>query len=117
MTYAAPASGALCVELLKQTRDPSNSFLNLPRSETIQDLSVFVAFLEWVKPNAPNAQLCKRVRDIIARVLDIILEAPIGQTPMMQSPSQGWNLELPTDFFNFEDFGQSTIMDTFGWVA
>ena len=117
MTYAAPASGTLCVELLKQTKDPMNSFLTLPRSETIQDLSVLVAFLEWVKPHAPNADLCRRLCEIIGRVLNLVLESPVGQTPKPEGPNQAWNLELPTDFLNFEDFGQSTIMDTFDWVA
>jgi hypothetical protein len=49
------------------------STLRLPRSEIVQNLSLLVGFLEWVKPAAGNYQLCGRMRIIIKSVLDQIL--------------------------------------------
>jgi hypothetical protein len=49
-----PAASVIAVELLHQEQDPTSfSALNnpLPRSDTIQDLSVLVACLSTVKPN------------------------------------------------------------------
>lgn len=66
MFYGAPASGTLCVELLKRR----SSAPTLPRSEIIQNLSLFAAWLGWVRPFVPNADLCRAIKGIIGRVLD-----------------------------------------------
>jgi hypothetical protein len=71
MCWGIPSSGVLCVELMKQMKHGST--LRLPRSEIVQNLSLLVGFLEWVKPAAGNYQLCGRMRIIIKSVLDQIL--------------------------------------------
>lgn len=73
MCWGIPSSGVLCVELLKQVKAPMSSKLNVPRSEIVQNLSLLIGFLEWVKPAAGNYQLCGRMRLIIKRILDQIL--------------------------------------------
>ena len=45
-----PAAAILSVELLKQSKYPEKWRLNLPRSEVIQNLSIFVGGLGWVQP-------------------------------------------------------------------
>jgi hypothetical protein len=88
MQYGVPASGILCVELLKQDRNlrtsscTVNPICSLPRSEIIQHLTLFVAFLDWVKPAAPNADLCMRVKEIVARVLDRVLDPFMHNSPV-----------------------------------
>lgn len=107
LTYAAPASGVLCVELINQHRAiPPQSTPRIPRSETIQNLSVFVGFLEWVRPSAPNAAVCARLLQTIKHTLDRILEAPRPQPApmpatdtelMAASPAFGAAFDLTDD--------------------
>ena len=76
MCWGIPSSGVLCVELLKQIKGVKKGGakeLRLPRSEIVQNLSLLIGFLEWVKPAAGNYQLCGRMRIIIKRILDQIL--------------------------------------------
>jgi len=80
MCWGVPSSGVLCVELLRQVRNPSSRGPTLPRSEIVQNLSLLVGFLEWVRPAAGNYQLCSRMRLIIKRILDQILNpAPMEE--------------------------------------
>jgi hypothetical protein len=64
MCKGIPSSGVLCVELLKQTKQPQGTqhMLRITRSEIVQNLSLLVVFLEWIKPSAGNYQLCGRMR-------------------------------------------------------
>jgi hypothetical protein len=75
MYHAVPASGIICVELLKQTKDPLYHHI-IRRSESIQDLIMFTGFLDWVKPGAPNYEVCRRIQEIIGRVLEQVVESP-----------------------------------------
>jgi hypothetical protein len=90
----------LCVELLKQMKQLPGTppTLRLPRSEIVQNLSLLVGFLEWVKPAAGNYQLCVRMRIIIKRILDQILNPspPSSAPPASQESVEmtGQNLEL-----------------------
>ncbi len=38
MCWGVPSSGVLCVELLKQTKNPQGNTLRVPRSEVVQNL-------------------------------------------------------------------------------
>jgi hypothetical protein len=88
MCWGIPSSGVLCVALLKeiQEREPERQHgkptrLRLPRSEIVQNLSLLIGFLEWIKPAAGNYQLCSRMRIIIKRILDQILNpSPVSST-------------------------------------
>ncbi|KAH8592975.1 hypothetical protein B0O99DRAFT_689190 [Bisporella sp. PMI_857] len=76
MCWGVPAAGVLCVQLLNQMKAPLNPQflnLNLPRSEIVQNLSLLIGFLDWVRPAAGNYQLCGRMRQIIKQILDRIL--------------------------------------------
>lgn len=77
MCWGVPSSGVLCVELLKEIKSRGTggggSGLRLPRSEIVQNLSLLIGFLDWIKPAAGNYQLCLRMRVIIKRILDQIL--------------------------------------------
>ncbi|KAL9111093.1 MAG: hypothetical protein Q9187_007973, partial [Circinaria calcarea] len=73
-SYGVPSSGVLCIEMLKQTKHTHNSQLNLPRSEVIQNLSMFIGFLAWVRPADGNYLICVRMRKIFQHVLDRVLE-------------------------------------------
>jgi len=89
MAWGIPSSGVLCVELLKQIKQPHlNSQLRIPRSDIVQNLSLLIGFLEWVKPSAGNYQLCGRMRQIIKRILDQILNpSPPSSAPVASQES------------------------------
>lgn len=67
----------LAIELLKQENLPVYPQEPLlPRSQTIQDLSVFVAKLSKVNPITSMSALCARGRSVISQILDKILSPP-----------------------------------------
>ena len=73
-------------ELLKQTQQPQTYKPGIPRSQTIQNLSVFNSSLEWaVRPGDGNYELCTRARDHLARILDGILSPNPGVPAADQS--------------------------------
>ncbi|KAL3424538.1 cytochrome P450 [Phlyctema vagabunda] len=63
MFYGIPSSGVICVELMRQAKQPRSTHLHLPRSEVIPNLSLLVGFLDWVRPLAANSELCGRMRN------------------------------------------------------
>lgn len=108
MAHAAPAGGILCLELLKPTLHgghPTNP--EITRSSIIQKLSLLVGFLDWVKPSAPNSELCASCRAVIQRILDCVLNAAASGEAVPEPFD--WAFEAPMDF-NFE------LMDTFDWL-
>lgn len=111
MSAAAPASGILCTELLQPTIPANQTHRLIGRSNIIQNLSLLVAFLDWVKPSAPNVDLCHIVKTIIVHVLDQTLNS---QTDLQGAPVNLWNLgDLPNDQFGFSNF---ELLDTFDWI-
>ncbi|KAI9645623.1 hypothetical protein NHQ30_006365 [Ciborinia camelliae] len=78
MCWGVPSSGVLCVEILKQMKAPHDSSIKLPKSEIVQNLSLFVGFLEWIRPSAGNYQMCVRMSKLVKRILDQILNYGMG---------------------------------------
>ncbi|KAI1350200.1 hypothetical protein F5Y01DRAFT_286632 [Xylaria sp. FL0043] len=71
------SASVIAVELLKQEQLPNypkNPLL--PRSRTIQDLSVFAARLGDVDPSDGSFTVCDQGRKVITRILDKILSPP-----------------------------------------
>lgn len=74
--YGIPAAGVLCVELLYTARHPhATDAVTMSKSDTIQSLILFVAFLDWVRVGDGNYELCRRLRKVIRNILDHVLEA------------------------------------------
>lgn len=76
--HGLPAAGVLAIELLKQEQSRQYTFDILPRSETIQDLSVFISALSSVGPGEGNFSVCNQGRKSLKRVLDQILSPPLA---------------------------------------
>ena len=110
MCYGIPASGVICVEQLKQTKQPRGTHLMLPRSEVIQNLSMLVGFLEWVRPTAANKELCGKMSAVIKRILDKVLEPPLINNDGMQASP---DVLAPLAEY---DFGQMDTGD-FDWLG
>ena len=69
-----PSIGVLCTELLRQVKHPKEIEIQLPCSEIVQNLSLMIGFLKWIKPIAGNYKLCQRMSQVIGRVIDQIFE-------------------------------------------
>ncbi|KAI1852732.1 hypothetical protein JX265_003220 [Neoarthrinium moseri] len=83
------ASAIIAVELLKQEQHPVYPKEPLlPRSQTIQDLSVFAARLGIVDKAEGMYHLCQQGQKIITRILDKILSPPkpVDQHVQAQTP-------------------------------
>ncbi len=93
------SAAIIAVELLKQeqaaqataqdgkTTTPGPPPL-LPRSQTIQDLSVFAARLGAVDPTDGSFSICDEGRTVITRILDKILSPPPPPARQATPPSQ-----------------------------
>ena len=118
MYHAVPGCGVICVELLKQSRD-ANYRLLIPRSDSIQDLIMFNGFLDWVKPTMPNFNLCRRIREIVQRVLEQVVESPKPTIEESRAlavvPQLPLDFNFDTDLSGFDDYATFDLMDTFDW--
>jgi hypothetical protein len=70
--YGIPCAGVICIELLKDA--VGRSSIQFSRSDGIQKLTLFIAFLDWVRPTDGNYTLAQRLRKVVRRVLDHVLE-------------------------------------------
>lgn len=118
--YGIPSAGVICVELLKQT-SPGQNPVQFSRSDAIQKLTLFIAFLEWIRPTDGNYTLAQRLRKVVRRVLDYVLDtaqkepyaeaigAQITFDPMLASFDDVNNSDL--DWLNTIDWTQGSWMD------
>ncbi|MCJ1384382.1 hypothetical protein MMC17_007498 [Xylographa soralifera] len=84
--FGIPTAGVLAMELLKQSKYPNLYPLTLPRSEVIQNLSIFIGCLGSIRPTQGNYTLCVRMRKVIRRILDQVLE-PVSAFNAQLTPS------------------------------
>ncbi|KAK8862332.1 hypothetical protein PGQ11_008567 [Apiospora arundinis] len=93
----------------------SGSFGKPPkRSQIIQQLSLLVGFLEWIRPSAPNSELCQTVGRIIRHILDQTLDGPPAGPDGDAPPLVDWNtVDFATDVSNYFNFD---LLDTFDWL-
>jgi hypothetical protein len=92
----------LALELLQQSQARGHASKNFPRSEVIQNLSVFVACLGSIYTEGDgNYQLCLQARRMLQRILDTVLSpehpAPAPQTQLTPS-STGFGEDGIYDF-------------------
>ncbi|RAH39940.1 uncharacterized protein BO95DRAFT_488819 [Aspergillus brunneoviolaceus CBS 621.78] len=111
MSYGAPCSGILCLELLRQASNPQAYNLDLPRSATIQNLSLFVAFLDWLKPCGSDISAKTQIKSILQRSLDRILAMPAS----LCSPATAMDNFGMHDFIGAE-YPHLELLNTFNWV-
>lgn len=72
--FGLPSAGVLSIELLKQSQYPQRYGLSLPRSEVIQNLSTFIFCLGTIGPADGTYTICSRMRRVINRILNRVLE-------------------------------------------
>lgn len=109
MSYAAPAGGVLCLELLKGSSAPLSRATTVTRSNVIQQLSLLVGFLDWVRPGAPNSDICHSVKRVVKHVLDQTLNSSPQDDQVSAVEGMGFAADM-NDFFSFD------LLDTFDWL-
>lgn len=124
--HGIPTASILAVELLRQERDPtfaSTEAFPLHRSDTIQSLSVFVACLGTIRPDANGHQSCDRGRSFLKRVLDLILgpgpAAPRGEEAEVEgvaNPTLGTPLFEPENDGDFMRWLDDVHWDQETWI-
>lgn len=71
--HGLPAAGVLAIELLKQEQTRIYTQDLLPRSETIQEISVLISALGSIEPGEGNFAICNQGRKALKRIIDQIL--------------------------------------------
>ncbi|KAF2807241.1 uncharacterized protein BDZ99DRAFT_573110 [Mytilinidion resinicola] len=112
-THGIPVAAVIAVELLRQERNPGTTADPLPRSATIQDLSVFVACLGTIRPDCNAYNICDRGRRFLKSILDTILSpAPY----CISSNSGGSDVhDLPAPQFAGNDGEFMRWLETMDW--
>ena len=96
--FGIPSAGVLSIELLKQFKYPNQYPFSFSRSEVIQSLSIFVGCLSSIQSSTEeHHKLCVRMRKVIQRILDQILE----QRPAAQLAPESIPIVDP-ELFNFD---------------
>ncbi|CAI7641217.1 unnamed protein product [Penicillium glandicola] len=95
VSYGMPCAGILCVELLRasnlapptpQSEVPSTAArdsVRFSRSEVVQNLVMFRALLDWIRPTDNNAQLSKKFKTVLQRIIDAVFDS-LGSSCGMQ---------------------------------
>jgi hypothetical protein len=109
MCYGMPSTGILCTELVKQVKQPNDVEVSMSTSEVVQNLSLMIGFLEWIRPTAGNYKLCRRMAQVIRRVLDQVF-AP-GEKENAQESEVALFQDPTSDFLSFND------LDHFEWLS
>ncbi|RDW57778.1 hypothetical protein BP5796_12579 [Coleophoma crateriformis] len=100
MRYGVPSAGVLCVELLKSTKGAPGTQaqpVHFSRSEVVQSLTMFLGFVDWIRPSDGNYGLCRRLRQVIKGILDCVLDStlPPQSDPIPETDPQ--TNRIPTD--------------------
>ena len=104
-THGLPSSAVLAVELLRQEQTSGSTSQPLPRSETIQDLSVFIACLGSIRPDSGSFSICERGCKFLKRILDTILSsAPAATSNLSTLDAQDPSWSTPLFSGNDGDF-------------
>lgn len=111
-SFAAPAGGVLCMELLRGTATHEALSPAATKALVVEKLGMLAAFLDWVGPGSPNYDICYRVKRVVRRVLEQALEMPV-QTNLLEGGGhwsvEDWGQDL-NSFFSFD------LLDTFEWL-
>lgn len=78
--------------------------MQLSRSDSIQKLTLFIGFLDWVRPTHGNYTLANRLKGVVKGVLDHVLSAP---SPPM--PQEEQHTQLVFDPLSIPDYGMQDL--------
>ncbi|KAJ5963433.1 uncharacterized protein N7479_003309 [Penicillium vulpinum] len=97
VSYGMPCAGILCVELLRASNivppappselpstASSRDRVRFSRSDVVQNLVIFRALLDWIRPTDNNAQLSKKFKTVLQRIIDAVFDS-LGSSSGMQT--------------------------------
>ncbi|KAF2492744.1 hypothetical protein BU16DRAFT_466528 [Lophium mytilinum] len=113
-THGIPVAAVIAVELLRQERNPGTTADPLPRSDTIQDLSVFVACLGTIRPDCNAYNICNRGRRFLKSILDTIL-SPAPYCISSNSGGSDVHNDVPAPHFSGNDGEFMRWLETMDW--
>jgi hypothetical protein len=108
--YGIPCAGVICVELLKKQNTPQQHS-GFSRSDAIQKLTLFIGFLEWIRPTDGNYRLAGRLKKVVRNVLDHVLEPQIEERP----PSDNTQMYDPT-LLEMDNLNDIDWLNTIDWT-
>ncbi|EME44985.1 hypothetical protein DOTSEDRAFT_70886 [Dothistroma septosporum NZE10] len=118
--HGLPAAGVLAVEMLKQEQTKQYTPDILNRSETVQDLSIFISALAAVGPGEGNFTIADQGRRALKKVLDQILSpnpppavSASGEAPMYDNSSLCFPIANDAEFLQWLD---TVEWDTNSWI-
>ena len=114
MGYGMPSIGILCAELLKQVKHPEQVEVKLPVSETVQNLSLMIGFLDWIRPAAGNYKLCRPLSQVIRRVLDQLFEP--ASVEALRSKESSQQVEMSNDVWPLDNLDDLEWLNTIDWT-
>ena len=85
-SYGIPAASALAIGLWKSSESSGTIRPPKNRSEVIQNISLFIACLDWVSPKDGNYMLCHRTKGLLKDILDRILSPPTPTSMQLPAP-------------------------------
>lgn len=90
INYGIRAAAILALELLREqhaeVQNTPRDSVELPRSRTIQDLSVFIFCCEQALPGEDSQQVCKQAATNLRRILDRILDPEATNATTQHTP-------------------------------
>jgi hypothetical protein len=95
------------------------SSAHFSRADAIQKLTLFIAFLEWVRPTDGNYALAQRLRTVVQRVLNHVLEPPLSAAvvnPDVQRDAGGMAFDPMLMSFNEMATGDLDWLNTIDWT-
>lgn len=83
---------------------------------------MLVTFLDWVPLSAPNASVCRRLRQKISGLLDELLGYPATSEHALPPehgpiPFDMYDYEALTEFVGFDCLGDLNSVDLFNWIT
>ena len=81
------------------------SVLQFSRSDAIQKLTMFIGFMDWIRPTDGNFLLAGRLKKVVRRILDRVLDPPpLPPIDPMLAPFS----DLDLDWLNTIDWTQGS---------
>ncbi|GIJ90576.1 hypothetical protein Asppvi_009535 [Aspergillus pseudoviridinutans] len=111
-SFGIPAARVLAIDLLCQSEGSRPRASTLQRPESIQNLSVFASYLQYVvRPHEGNYDICQRARRILGRILNQVLS-----TSPLPLPSGLPANAVAADWLNGESILLDDGTDLLEWI-
>ena len=84
-------------------------------AEIVQNLSLMVAFLDWIKPTAGNYKLCRPLARVIRRVLDQVFEPAAAEVPREKESLR--QVEMADDTWSLDNMDDLEWLNSIDWTS